>query len=209
MEIIKEFVAFLNVNEGALMIIITFVYVVATIMICIFNGYSAKATREQVSESQRQFEETKRLEYRPYFDIEPVDNSFEYNIYDSDIILHLGSVHPNECVMQSEWFRIKNIGAGSAISLSYRWEPKNYEMQIGELPFVTLEKGEMKAAGVHIQIELHPEYTAYKTQASLIIAYQDLLENKYEQEVVLAYDISTPDETELTDMVVHAPKLVK
>ena len=35
-----------------LMVIITFVYVVATILICIFNGRSAKATNIQVSESE-------------------------------------------------------------------------------------------------------------------------------------------------------------
>ena len=44
-----------------LMVIITFVYVAATILICIFNGRSAKATQEQVAESQRQFDESKRL----------------------------------------------------------------------------------------------------------------------------------------------------
>ncbi len=60
MELIKSFVEFLNKNEGALMVIITFVYVFATILICIFNGRSAKASREQVSESQRQFNETNR-----------------------------------------------------------------------------------------------------------------------------------------------------
>ena len=36
------------------MVIITFVYVVATILICVFNWRSAKASREQVVESQRQ-----------------------------------------------------------------------------------------------------------------------------------------------------------
>ena len=191
-----------------LMVGITFVYVIATIMICIFNGRSAKATREQVSESQRQFEETKRLEYRPYLDIDPVDNSFEYNIYDSNVVLHLGSAHPNECVMQSEWFRIKNIGAGSAIGLSYRWEPKNYEMQMGELPFTTLEKGEMKAAGVHIKIGLFPQHVACEAQASLYLSYLDLLENKYEQEIVLSYNVSTASQTELKNMTVSAPKFI-
>ena len=53
-----------------LMVIITFVYVAATILICIFNGRSAKATQEQVAESQRQFDESKRLEFLPFFQIE-------------------------------------------------------------------------------------------------------------------------------------------
>jgi hypothetical protein len=43
-----------------IMIIITAVYVVATIFISYFNHQSAKATREQVSESVRQFNEANR-----------------------------------------------------------------------------------------------------------------------------------------------------
>lgn len=45
-----------------LMVVITAVYVVATIFICSANIKSAKATREQVSEVKRQYEE----EHRPY-----------------------------------------------------------------------------------------------------------------------------------------------
>ena len=52
-----------------LMVGITGIYVIATIFICVFNGRSAKATREQIAESKRQFEETKRLEYMPCFEI--------------------------------------------------------------------------------------------------------------------------------------------
>ena len=37
-----------------LMVIITLVYVVATILICVFNGKSAKAAREQIEEAQKQ-----------------------------------------------------------------------------------------------------------------------------------------------------------
>lgn len=43
-----------------LMVIITFIYVVATIFICVFNWKSAKAAREQLAESQRQFNESNR-----------------------------------------------------------------------------------------------------------------------------------------------------
>lgn len=45
-----------------LMVIITAVYVVATIFICRANIKSAKATREQLAEAKRQYEE----EHRPY-----------------------------------------------------------------------------------------------------------------------------------------------
>lgn len=40
-----------------LMLVITSVYVIATIFICIANFKSAKATREQVAEARRQYEE--------------------------------------------------------------------------------------------------------------------------------------------------------
>lgn len=43
-----------------LMVIITGVYVFATIFICVFNYRSAKATREQVAEAKRQYEEVNR-----------------------------------------------------------------------------------------------------------------------------------------------------
>jgi len=43
-----------------IMIAITAIYVVATILICIFNYRSATATREQVAESKRQFEDSNR-----------------------------------------------------------------------------------------------------------------------------------------------------
>lgn len=57
---IEHFITYLNVNSGALTFLITVVYVVATIFICRANIRSAKATREQVAEQQREFEETNR-----------------------------------------------------------------------------------------------------------------------------------------------------
>ncbi|MEA4972892.1 MAG: hypothetical protein VB119_06885 [Candidatus Metalachnospira sp.] len=43
-----------------IMVVITGIYVVATIFICLFNYISAKATREQIAETKRQFEESNR-----------------------------------------------------------------------------------------------------------------------------------------------------
>lgn len=52
-----------------LMVIITAVYVIATIAICLANIKSAKATREQVAEAKRQFEETNRALVTVSFEI--------------------------------------------------------------------------------------------------------------------------------------------
>lgn len=60
MEYIKSSIMLLNNNEGALMVVITSVYVIATCFICWANIRSAKATREQLAESRRQFNEENR-----------------------------------------------------------------------------------------------------------------------------------------------------
>lgn len=43
-----------------IMVIITGVYVIATIAICYFNGKSAKASRDQIAEARKQFNESNR-----------------------------------------------------------------------------------------------------------------------------------------------------
>ena len=48
-------ITWLNDNNGFIMALLTFVYVVATILICFFNYKSAKATNEQTKESYEQF----------------------------------------------------------------------------------------------------------------------------------------------------------
>ncbi len=60
-------VNWLNNNEGCTMTILTFVYVVATILICWYNAKSASATREQIKESRYQFQENIRANVIPRF----------------------------------------------------------------------------------------------------------------------------------------------
>lgn len=55
-----QIIEYLDVHNGSLMVIITFVYVVATVAICVANLRSAKATRDQLEESKRQYEEEHR-----------------------------------------------------------------------------------------------------------------------------------------------------
>ncbi len=46
--------------EQTVMIILTAIYVIATIVISIFNIYTSKATRDQIKESRKQFNEANR-----------------------------------------------------------------------------------------------------------------------------------------------------
>ena len=58
-------VEWFNDNNGFVMAILTLVYVIATILICIFNYKSAKATNEQTKESYKQFIENSRAHIVP------------------------------------------------------------------------------------------------------------------------------------------------
>lgn len=55
-----QIIKFLDAHDGSILVIITFVYTVATIAICWANMKSANATREQLAEEKRQHEEDNR-----------------------------------------------------------------------------------------------------------------------------------------------------
>ena len=65
----QEIIKWLNCNNGAVMAGLTFVYVVATILICYYNHKSAVAAQQQTAESQRQFEEQNRAHIIPKFGV--------------------------------------------------------------------------------------------------------------------------------------------
>lgn len=58
-------ITWLNGNNGFVMALLTFVYVIATIFICVFNYKAAKATKEQTKESYKQFIENNRAHVIP------------------------------------------------------------------------------------------------------------------------------------------------
>lgn len=60
-------IQWMNENNGFIIGLLTLVYVVATIFICVFNSKSANATREQIVESKRQFGESNRPNIIPCF----------------------------------------------------------------------------------------------------------------------------------------------
>jgi len=76
---------FLNDNSQGLMVLITSIYVIATINISNANIKSAEATREQITESKRQFEESKRLQVMPYLQLSFIDS----DVSDADPCLYL------------------------------------------------------------------------------------------------------------------------
>ena len=61
----SDLITWFNTNNGFAMVVLTFVYVIATALICYFNYKSAKATNDQTQESYKQFIENSRAHVVP------------------------------------------------------------------------------------------------------------------------------------------------
>lgn len=61
----NEIIRWCNENNGFIMALLTFIYVAATILICIFNYKSAKATKDQTKAAYDQFIENSRAHIVP------------------------------------------------------------------------------------------------------------------------------------------------
>lgn len=135
MECLKQMIEFLDIHAGSLTFIVTFVYVVATIFICMANIKSANATREQVAEQKRQFDESNRAYITVNFEITPskiytlcvtnhgnkvaknvhleFDNAFIENLQDDTAKRHLTATKTSiiDIGISQKWYlRIGNFG---------------------------------------------------------------------------------------------------
>lgn len=189
-----------------LMVGITFVYVVATIFICIFNGRSAKATREQVAESQRQFEDNKRLERMPYIDVAVVDMPPDRDIFDADVTLSFPKSISGEYVCASEWLEINNIGYGIATGISVEWKAPNGELESVNLPIRILEIGGKKEVGFRFMIAISCEQMLSEQCAVMLFHYKDLLGNSYKQTISFTFKFSSREDAELAEVKASTPE---
>ena len=97
--------------SNSLMVLITFIYVVATIEICRANIKSAEATKEQLEESKRQFAENERLQMMPYFEIIVHDDIRDFV---ECIGLTISNSNAENSTVIDRRISIKNIGLGVA-----------------------------------------------------------------------------------------------
>ena len=160
-----------------IMVGITAVYVIATIFISLANMKSAKATREQLTESKRQYEDKKRLEVMPYIQVEyNHDSSRDYHL---DLIIESAGSYNGTYTLG---LSLNNAGFGAAkdITYSYSWDLCTETADRGFFPVRALIPGERKT------ILLSFEYSgdsSIKKQSRIDLHYSDLLENKYNQSI--------------------------
>ena len=75
-----KIIEFLESYSGAFTVIVTVIYVIATIFIYSANKKAANASRDQIAESQRQFDENRRLGIMPYLQMKPNDPLCDFHL---------------------------------------------------------------------------------------------------------------------------------
>lgn len=163
------------------MVIITAIYVVATICIMRANQKSAKAAKEQLSEMKREHEESARLQVMPYlrFRVDrklPVENKMM-----PAFIVHVNEYDNDESVGIITVVEVTNIGQGLATNIVCSWN----DMENTEpFPVDYLRSEEHKSAhfmflakrGSSVGVsELYP----------LTFHFTDVLGNEYRQDIIL------------------------
>lgn len=164
-----------------IMVGITFVYVIATIAICVFNGKAAKATKEQVEESKKQFEESKRLELMPFLQVEiPTESETP------GFVIELPCTESDETQNIYTIVRVKNVGNGSATNITYSWYASGKKASAYDYPPINaIMSGDVYTFQFTLEAD---ENVADGTVGSLVWQYDDLLGRSYEQRVNLVVE---------------------
>ena len=167
------------------MVIITGIYVVATIVISKANITSAKAAQNQVLESRRQFEERKRLEQMPYLDISI--NEYVTELNDDGLQLVISSRNCPESTVFDLQMKLKNIGLGTAKDFQYQWTNLDGSYLRDDLSFTACLPGEEKTIPIDFFFEYSENTSPYEATVHITFQYKDLLENQYQQDVSFSF----------------------
>lgn len=218
----ENIINFLNDSNGALMVIITAVYVVATIQICRANIKSAKASNAQVAavkeqtdavkaqldESKREYEETKRLEHMPYMQVSFGEwkTSDERGSYFPNMWLNINRTADNHASSSGMSIDVTNIGLGLAVNIKCKWISAGIEQE-QHLSASLLKRGECCNSTFIISAAI-PEKEPQYADTSLIICFDDFLGNHYEQTVDISFQIH-PHYISLVQYITKPPKYIE
>ena len=182
-----------------LMVVITAIYVLATIYISRANIKSADATREQLVESKRQYEDKKRLEIMPYIQFEQTKDNANHEL---NLVLDSGKLTGEYILL----VRMKNIGNGTAkdIAYTYQWNNGANTYDRGAFPVQALSFGESQTIKVGFA---HTVEERAERSACFVLRYRDLLENAYTQKLNLRFTRNSSATLKLVEFTTSSPVL--
>ena len=184
-----------------LMVGITAFYVIATIIISCANIKSANATREQLTESKRQYEDKKRLEIMPYIQFEQTKYAADHEL---NLVIDSGENLTGKYILL---IRMKNIGNGTAkdIAYTYQWDNCEKSYDRGAFPIQALSSGESQTIKVEFA---HTTEEKDNREACFLIRYRDLLDNDYTQTCRFRFKQNNSATLKLIEFSTSTPVLV-
>lgn len=162
-----------------IMVVITAIYVIATICIMKANKASADASKAQLEESRIQYEEVRRLNSLPFLQLE----------------LEARKEGPMECTLNlpikkdpagnlySHTGVLRNIGNGTAMNVVYYWCCKESETtNIDYLSVNAIRYGD----SYKVELLMDRLNDNEKIKGTLTFSFQDLIGNEYEQRMFVS-----------------------
>ena len=179
-----------NITEW-IMVVITAIYVVATIVICVFNYKTAKAANLQIQESKRQFDETRRLQIMPYLQVtitpkkdgeiwNPVPEAW-FIISDSD---------KDNTVRSDYYISFENIGLGMLHHTKILWNSKskhNDGYPAKDIVMAINSPWRITGAFFAERAESDDPFKAKRIDCSIDVTHEDLIGNLYSQKVEMLF----------------------
>lgn len=198
---------YIEANSDTLMVVITTVYVVATFEICRANINAAEASREQLAESKRQFDETRRLQVAPRLllhrcsDAQTVDSEFRF--------LLLPDSNADQCRFSYFYLSVENAGMGAATEFSL----KSSELSLSEgckeiFNSVVYPKDNYKFL-VTIGATQQGICGRKSVQETIELCYKDILGNTYVQKITLDLFIDEEFYVRMKEIHVSKAEIVK
>lgn len=102
-----------------IMVVITTIYVIATVIMCYLNYKTFELTKQQISDSLKQ----RQINEMPYLQVKLVEGDKKSNGSDY-IMLFNGEISNNTTIRNCFSFVITNMGRGIAKNVTYDWEHK-------------------------------------------------------------------------------------
>ena len=195
-----------------LMVIITSIYVIATILICYYNHKSATAAHDQAVEMRKQHEEERRYHMLPWFlisvdEFSPLPDHFkdgeEYKNSIEDVITAIGT--DGEAIHLPLYrlkYTVRNIGIGTATRSRYDWHcPDGVALPPRLLYNQSLMQGESYAKTVYLEFSLPNdsfERTNYVfVSTSITFHIYDIYDCEYSQSIGVHFTIHQNGQVEV------------
>ena len=182
------------------MVIITSIYVVATILICVFNYRSARAASRQLMEMQYQYEEEKRLKFLPYMMVKQIETPPKYNDR-AHIVINQDS-SGRERLHDLFSFEVTNVGHDLAKNVTWTCNEKNGRC-IESIPVNDSRTVALSLCYKYDDIDDQPIFKTVKVE----IRYNDLFDKTYKQDLSIFVKISFKD-IEIVSHALSIPELV-